>query len=514
MRVPILTQRVRILARGAAIVAIAGTAAGCSSNVMRFQDGLFTNSTARQASVQQAAALQPQQQYEQPQAYPADVDSTYTGSISRQAVQPVNVASRPQQQGRHPVPSANVGLQPVVQPAPRVAVAPATQPFPTVTASGTVTRQQMPAPATAAAAPVGVDRTVTGSVAAKPQPAAVRGADGWSSANGTPVTVREGETVLGLSNRYGVPVDAIVRTNGLKSANDVRAGQKIIIPTYSRGETPGDRKPGNQPAERLAVLPQVPRPSDKQTGQQANATPSKAAPTAGSVYTVQAGDTLSTIAQRMGTTTNAIKKANGLDGGIIRIGQKLTIPGAGAQNVAASSPPVGVDPIVTGGTARTEKASDGAKINTYTPPAKAEKVIQESVEQAAAAPDATGIGRMRWPVRGRVVSAFGAQSGGKRNDGLDIAVPEGTPVKAAENGIVIYAGDGLKDFGNTVLVRHEDGLVTVYGHASEIKVSRGETVRRGQEIARSGISGNADTPKLHFEVRKNSTPVDPGKYLE
>ena len=509
MRVPILTQRVRVLVRGAAIIAIAGAAAGCSSNVMRFQDGLFTSSTSRQTTMQAAAPQPQQQQYAQPQAYPADVDSTYTGSINRQAVQPVNVASR------HPVPSANVGLQPAMQPAPRVAAAPATQPFPTApAASGQVTRQQMPTPTLTAAAPVGVDRTVTGSVAAQQQPAAPRGADGWSSANGTSVTLRQGETVHTLSNRYGVPVDAIVRTNGLKSANAVQAGQKIIIPTYSRGETPADRAPGNQPAERLAVLPQGTRIADKQSGQQASTTPAKAAPTAGSVYTVQSGDTLSGIAQRMGTTTNAIKQANGLDGGIIRIGQKLTIPGASAQNVAAARLPAGVDPIVTGSAGRPEKASDGARINTYTPPAKTEKVIEESVEQAAAAPDATGIGRMRWPVRGRVVSAFGAQSGGKRNDGLDIAVPEGTSVKAAENGIVIYAGDGLKDFGNTVLVRHEDGLVTVYGHASEIKVSRGETVRRGQEIARSGISGNADTPKLHFEVRKNSTPVDPGKYLE
>ena len=114
----------------------------------------------------------------------------------------------------------------------------------------------------------------------------------------------------------------------------------------------------------------------------------------------------------------------------------------------------------------------------------------------------------------RVVAGFKAQSDGKPNDGIDIAVPEGTPIKAAENGIVIYAGDGLKDFGKTVLVRHEDGLVTVYGHASEIEVERGATVRRGQEIARSGLTGNADSPKLHFEVRKNSTPVDPTKYLE
>ena len=128
-------------------------------------------------------------------------------------------------------------------------------------------------------------------------------------------------------------------------------------------------------------------------------------------------------------------------------------------------------------------------------------------------PETTGIGKMRW-LFGRVISPYGGNSGGKANDGIDIAVPEGTPVKSAENGVVIYAGDGLKEFGNTVLVRHEDGLVTVYGHAGEIKVARGDKVRRGQEIARSGMSGNADTPKLHFEVRKDSAPVDPAKFLE
>ena len=117
---------------------------------------------------------------------------------------------------------------------------------------------------------------------------------------------------------------------------------------------------------------------------------------------------------------------------------------------------------------------------------------------------------MRWPVRGRVIGTYG----NGRNDGIDIAVPEGTPIKAAENGVVIYAGDGLKDFGQTVLLRHADGKVTVYGHTSEIKVSRGDNVRRGQEIARSGMSGNADTPKLHFEVRKDSEPVDPQQFLE
>lgn len=116
-------------------------------------------------------------------------------------------------------------------------------------------------------------------------------------------------------------------------------------------------------------------------------------------------------------------------------------------------------------------------------------------------------------MRGKVVSGYGS-SGGSRNDGIDISVPSGTPVKAAENGVVIYAGDGLKEFGNTVLVRHDNGLVTVYGHASELKVQRGQKVKRGDEIAVSGMSGNAKSPKLHFEVRKNSAPVDPSGYLE
>lgn len=128
------------------------------------------------------------------------------------------------------------------------------------------------------------------------------------------------------------------------------------------------------------------------------------------------------------------------------------------------------------------------------------------------APSATKIvwtGKWTWPARGEILRAFKVDG----NDGIDIAVPEGTDVKAVEKGIVIYAGDGLKDFGNTVLVRHEDGLVTVYGHLSELKKKRGEKVRRGDVIGKSGKTGVARQPQLHFEVRKKSAPVDPAEYL-
>ena len=125
-----------------------------------------------------------------------------------------------------------------------------------------------------------------------------------------------------------------------------------------------------------------------------------------------------------------------------------------------------------------------------------------------------GRSKYRWPVRGAVVAGYGANVDGNRNDGIDISVPEGTPIKAAENGVVIYSGSSLKELGNAVLVRHDDGTVTVYGHAGDLNVQRGQKVQRGQTLASSGMSGNTSRPKVHFEVRKNATPVDPLTFLE
>ena len=288
-----------------------------------------------------------------------------------------------------------------------------------------------------------------------------------------------------------------------------------------------DTKPANSPKppatapEKLAVLPQQPKLKDGKSAAQVDASaaasdPKNAKPAtqvaaakpagAGGIYTVQQGDSLSAIARKTGVSVTALKQANGMQDGLLKIGQTLKVPAGGTVTVAAAKP-VKVDPVTTATTQPAAKPTE--TLASYTPPKKDAKVIQQAEDDDAVAPNATGIGKMRWPVRGRVISGFGS---GK--DGVDIAVPEGTPVKAAENGVVIYAGDGLKEFGNTVLVRHENGLVTVYGHASSIEVQRGQKVKRGQEIALSGMSGTTDSPKLHFEVRKNSAPVDPSGYLE
>ena len=135
------------------------------------------------------------------------------------------------------------------------------------------------------------------------------------------------------------------------------------------------------------------------------------------------------------------------------------------------------------------------------------KSVTKQAEAAGAMPS------FRWPVRGRIIAGFGPRPNGAQNDGINLAVPEGTPIKAAEDGVVAYAGNELKGYGNLVLIRHADGYVSAYANASELLVKRGDTVKRGQVIARAGQTGNVTSPQLHFEIRKGATPVDPSQYL-
>ena len=116
-------------------------------------------------------------------------------------------------------------------------------------------------------------------------------------------------------------------------------------------------------------------------------------------------------------------------------------------------------------------------------------------------------------MRGPVISAFGAKGKGLHNDGINIRADRGSPVRAAEHGVVAYAGNELRGFGNLLLVRHAGGWITAYAHNDTLLVARGDRVRRGQVIARVGSSGSVTEPQLHFELRKGKRAVDPRKYL-
>ena len=118
-----------------------------------------------------------------------------------------------------------------------------------------------------------------------------------------------------------------------------------------------------------------------------------------------------------------------------------------------------------------------------------------------------------WPVKGEVISGFGQSATGLRNDGINISAPRGTAVRAADNGVVTYAGNELRGFGNLVLIRHAGGWVTAYAHLDGIDVQTGAEVQRGQIVGRVGQTGNVAEPQLHFEIRRNGAPVNPREFL-
>jgi murein DD-endopeptidase MepM/ murein hydrolase activator NlpD len=125
-----------------------------------------------------------------------------------------------------------------------------------------------------------------------------------------------------------------------------------------------------------------------------------------------------------------------------------------------------------------------------------------------------GSGRFMWPVPNfyKVSSHFGPRHG-RNHDGIDIPAPRGTPIVASDSGEVIYSDNGIRGYGNMVVIHHGDDVFTVYAHCKKRKVSKGDKVRRGETIALVGNTGRSTGPHLHFEIRLKNTKTDPGRYL-
>jgi murein DD-endopeptidase MepM/ murein hydrolase activator NlpD len=309
---------------------------------------------------------------------------------------------------------------------------------------------------------------------------------------GTSIIVGTSDTLDIIAKRYNVSTAEILRANGYKGPRVLSPGQQLIIPP-------------RQSTAAAAPSPAVAAPATRPVA------------TAASVHVVNKGDTLRSIARRNHVPVGELARANNLDQSAkLSIGMKLTVPGsrsaavepapvAPAQQVAALSPPA------TRSIAPAASQQQSARL------AQSNVQVEEKLAEPAAAPKpsetTSALPSFRWPVRGKVITGYGAKTNGKANDGINLAVPEGTPVKAAEDGVVAYSGNELKGYGNLILVRHSNGYVTAYAHASELLVKRGDTIKRGQIIAKSGQSGEVGSPQLHFEIRKGSSPVDPLQFL-
>lgn len=289
------------------------------------------------------------------------------------------------------------------------------------------------------------------------------------------VTVGPGDTVYALSRRHRVPVPVIIRANGLEPPYLLKVGQRIALPR-------------------------------------------------GRQHKVASGDTLYSIAQRYDAVLYELARLNDIDAPYtIRLGEILVIPAddtpppAVAQSAVKSATATSAPQPST--SARQEKPREKPRQMARAPQSASASggeiaVVPPKKPPAPVPPPAARTGRgFVWPVRGPLMSNFGNKDGGLRNDGINIIAPRGTPVLAAENGVVAYAGNEIRGFGNLLLIKHADGYVTAYAHNDTLLVKRGQRVKRGQKISTVGQSGSVSRPQLHFEIRKGRRPQNPEKYL-
>jgi murein DD-endopeptidase MepM/ murein hydrolase activator NlpD len=311
------------------------------------------------------------------------------------------------------------------------------------------------------------------------------------------VVVRQGDTIYTIAQANNVPVRALIEANNLAPPYQLQPGRVLTLP-----------------------------------GQDS--------------YTVVAGDTLYGISRRHGVDMSSLARLNKLAPPYtIRTGQKLILPSPVAPQAVARPPASPREPPKPA-----EAPRSGVTVETLppasqpqppapaaTPVEKTEPPADESAAPASATAPAATLPRQPttpaaappvaavpepppragrgflWPVTGTILSDFGAKGGGLHNDGINIAAARGTPVRAADAGVVAYAGNELRGFGNLLLIKHADGWITAYAHSERLLVKRGDTVRRGQSIAHVGATGNVSAPQLHFEIRRGSQAVDPRRYL-
>ncbi len=297
------------------------------------------------------------------------------------------------------------------------------------------------------------------------------------------VVVQSGDTLYGIARRTGAPLRGLIDTNQLQAPYRLQAGQRIQIPRESHPAS----APTPVVAETLAAqAPFAPRP---QPSVEASPLPAPAsgaampAPPAPSAATPAA----TSPAQPPGSPTAVARP-------------EVTTPPSAPATPVVTVEPRGTPAEISAAAAAPPPAAPSSAAGS-TPPASVE----------AAAPSRAG--RFLWPLRGNILSSFGPKPGGLQNDGINIAAPRGAAVRVAENGIVVYAGNELKGFGNLLLVRHADGWMTAYAHLDEILVERGAAVQRGQLVAKVGQTGSVGSPQLHFEMRRGGRAVDPRTVL-
>ncbi|MBR1600739.1 MAG: M23 family metallopeptidase [Alphaproteobacteria bacterium] len=265
------------------------------------------------------------------------------------------------------------------------------------------------------------------------------------------VTVRKGDTLYSISRKYNVPIKDMITANRLSAPYTLYVGQKLNLPAKQ-------------------------------------------------YHTVRSGESLYGIARMYNVDVTSLSRVNNLKTPYsLAVGQRLLLPASVStletgKKVSSTSAAVAKAPN-SQNTNSAYNTKTNSQMETYTPPASSRKT------------------KFMWPVNGTVISGFGNLGKGRKNDGINIKATLGTTVKSADGGIVAYAGNELKGFGNLILIKHTDGWITAYAHNDKLLVKKGQKVVRGEKIATVGSSGSVTVPQLHFEVRAGKKAVNPRSYL-
>ncbi|TYC66214.1 peptidoglycan DD-metalloendopeptidase family protein [Stappia sp. BW2] len=466
------TLRRDLMGKVATVSLVAVALAGCSGAVERFgEPPYYTGNTQNQRDILNGGQKQPSYQ---------DIVNGPGGTsagLPQGTSQPVTTGS---------IPSRASQVQSAPLPSP-------------------VTTAQRAAPArTAPVETLATPEIVTASSGAKSW-------KGWTSAGGTSVQMRQGDSLNSMARRYGVPIQAIVAVNGIKDPAQVQPGQSVIIPTYVYAERNGSTSTTDG-ENRKVKLPKVGRNDNVVTGTVPTSVGNIQRPSGKNGQQPTFADIRQGNVDIVHVSALPKRKPGGSDQSLttasISSGASSGVPTPRRQPATHSSGAKAVAAAPSGTVEKTKLPQPA-----LTQEAKPTKPIKTPTVVAKVQDDDGVDAKFRWPVRGRIISDFGAKPGGGKNEGVNLAVPEGTPVHAADDGSVIYSGNELKGYGNLILVRHNDGWVSAYAHNSELKVKRGDTIRRGDVVALAGASGSVNQPQLHFELRQGNKPVDPLKYL-
>lgn len=270
------------------------------------------------------------------------------------------------------------------------------------------------------------------------------------------ILAAKGETLYSISKRYNLPLQDIIRLNNIAPPYELNAGQRLKLP--------------------------APR-----------------------YYSVRPQDSLYQISRMFDVSVTDIARTNNLSAPYtLTPGQKLRMPldapQRASRQASVSQPSSG-------------KQSEYQSSSRASAPQQAKPKTRSQAPARKTTSSSTAAGTFTWPVQGRIISDFGPKENGLHNDGLNIAAPLGTSVRAANDGTVVYVGNALESFGNLVIVRHSNGWVTAYAHLDKVRVQRGQAITQNNILGTVGSTGRVDAPQLHFEIRRGSEALNPQKYL-